>query len=360
MNRSERIQGRQGTPPQGVPAQGPRQAVPPEFPRRQVPSQGPRQAIPSGSCEQGVPPQGLRQAVPTGCGGQGLSKKAAAKEAERARKAAQRASQQAKETAAQREARLKKDRDRKAAEHAVETPAQTKARQEADKKRTAKSRAAERGERPKGEWTLAKEKGGLAFREFERKKQKERLSRETPDERESRLQKMREYSASRRANKAISSKEREATRERVAAFRARRTPEEVQHDREKAKEGMKKTWERRSDYTADEWADICRNRKEIIGGGQRRGKHHHDRTCPVRMWRLKVAAGTEAGPEPMYNGRLQNCHYCDQDMELPLAGEARCWKTGCYTCSKLFGLEEEWCKKRNIPYKKKEGEEDEA
>ena len=140
------------------------------------------------------------------------------------------------------------------------------------------------------------------------KKQKERLSRETPEERESRLQKMREYSASRRANKAnnTSSEEREATRERVAAFRARRTPEEVQHDREKAKEGMKKMYERRSDYTDEEWAEICRNKKEIIGGGERRGKHHHDRTCPVRMWRLKVAAGTEAGPEPMYTNRFLN------------------------------------------------------
>ena len=410
-----------GFPRQGVPPHGPRQAAPTRGPGQGFPPQGPKQGrgvTPSrgSSGRQVTPPTtpapkrldmrptpprpGPSHAEPSTpvvqAASTKISKKAAAKEADRVRKASQRAN----ETQGQREARLERHRDQTAAVRAQETEAQRKARQEADKERTAKSRAAEteaqkkarqeanrirtaqaraaesaaqreerlksdkerkaasnrneapkvRGERPKGEWTLAKEKGGLALREFERKKQKERLSRETPEERENRLQKMREYSASRRANNTIkiSSKVREATRERVAALRAKRTPEEVQHDREKAKEGMKKTWERRSDYTADEWADICRNRKEIIGGGQRRGKHHHDRTCPVRMWRLKVAAGTEAGPEPMYNGRLQNCHYCDQDMELPLAGEARCWKTGCYTCSKLFGI------------KRKEGEDDEA
>ena len=125
---------------------------------------------------------------------------------------------------------------------------------------------------------------------------------------------------------------------------------------------MKKMYERRSGYSDEEWAALYDKEKSrsLIDGGQRRGKHHHDRTCPVRMWRLKVAAGTEAGPEPMYNGRLQNCHYCDQDTELPLAGEARHWKTGCYSCSVLFGRKEEWCKERNIPYKRKEGEEDEA
>ena len=293
------------------------------------------------------------------------------------------AAERARESPIMREERLKRNREQMAAARGFETQAESQARQQKDKERRAVARRNEaqavREERlkkdreqkadvrervllpkeaKKSEWTLAKERGGSAFREFEGNKQKERLSRETPEQREVRLQKMREYSASRRANKTIkiSFKVREATRERVAALRAKRTPEEVQLDRERAREGIARMNERRSAYTDEEWEAFRKEQWKKQGPlGERRGKHHHDHTCDVRMWRLKVAAGTEAGPEPLNpNGKPRYCHHCDHDQELPLAGEGRCWKKGCYSCAVLFGREEKWCKERNIPFKKKD------
>ena len=118
-------------------------------------------------------------------------------------------------------------------------------------------------------------------------------------------------------------------------------------ERERAREGMARMYERRFAYTDEEWEAFSQRPL-----GERRGKHHHDRTCDVRKWRLKVTAGTEAGPEPLHHIQLkpQVCHYCDQDLELPLAGEGRCWKQGCYDCAVLFGRKEEWCKENNVPY----------
>ena len=112
-------------------------------------------------------------------------------------------------------------------------------------------------------------------------------------------------------------------------------------------------YERRSAYTDEDWEELNKDKrqKRLHDGTERRGKHSHDRTCDVRMWRLKVAAGTDAGPEPLNpNGTPMNCCYCDHDLELPLAGEGRHWKTGCYSCAVLFKREEEWCKERHIPY----------
>ena len=75
---------------------------------------------------------------------------------------------------------------------------------------------------------------------------------------------------------------------------------------------------------------------------ERRGKLHHDFNCELRKWRLKVAKGEDAGPEPMYMWRPMACHDCDQDLEVPLAGTGRCWmRRNCLSCAKLFGKVEE-------------------
>ena len=74
----------------------------------------------------------------------------------------------------------------------------------------------------------------------------------------------------------------------------------------------------------------------------------HSDFCKVRIWRLLVAEGADAGPEPlMTNGKPEYCHLCDQDLKVPLAGKGRC---PCYNCAVLFGKKEEWCKARDIPY----------
>ena len=77
--------------------------------------------------------------------------------------------------------------------------------------------------------------------EYDRMQKRAQRANETPQEREARLEKMRQYSAERRANKAMktsSAKVREATKKRVADFRAERTNEQIQQDRDAAREGM--------------------------------------------------------------------------------------------------------------------------
>ena len=68
-------------------------------------------------------------------------------------------------------------------------------------------------------------KRGNSLREYEKNRKQEQRARETSQQREKRLQKMRDYSAERRAKKAttISAKVKEATKERIAALRASRT-----------------------------------------------------------------------------------------------------------------------------------------
>lgn len=70
-----------------------------------------------------------------------------------------------------------------------------------------------------------KQRTGDDIREYERNQKKEQRARETSEQRERRLQKMRDYSASRRENKTstISDKVKEATRQRIAALKASRT-----------------------------------------------------------------------------------------------------------------------------------------
>ena len=57
-----------------------------------------------------------------------------------------------------------------------------------------------------------------------------------------------------------------------------------------------------------------------------------------------MADGEDAGPEPTHpSGMLLTCHDCDQDLDVPLAGSARCWKSfGCYSCAELFDKVKEY------------------
>ena len=91
-------------------------------------------------------------------------------------------------------------------------------------------------------------------KEWDKTRKRAERAAETDEQREARLQKMREYNARKKANKGIetadeaftevprvgSAKEREKTRKRVAAYRANRTTEQVAHDREVSKKGMDK------------------------------------------------------------------------------------------------------------------------
>ena len=136
---------------------------------------------------------------------------------------------------------------------------------------------------------------------------------------EMRLEKAREYKATRKA--ASTPMEKERTRVRVEAYRAKRTDEEVKRDREAAYWGMRKL---RSNQAAPKWSS----------------QEKHDQECIVRKWRLLIAEGADAGQEPQHSGGIRYyCHICDQDPTVPLAGSGRCH---CYDCAVLHDKVDEW------------------
>ena len=253
------------------------------------------------------------------------------------------------------EERREKERNRKRKERANETKEQRNARLLKARENSASRRAKIacsheeklahnkcEAERRKAQWKYETPEVKEAILQNMREQKKIDREYETTAQREVRLQKMREYSASRRADKKVkeTDKERQATKERMAAFRANRPIEKVIQDQEKAREGMAKLRESRSDPNYE-----VKDYKE-----RRKSKNHHDFNCEVRKWRLKVAKGEGAGPEPLLtNGKPKYCHDCDQDLKVPLAGVGRC---DCLDCAKMFGKAEEWWNARGHSLKK--------
>ena len=228
--------------------------------------------------------------------------------------ASHRAAQRKETSEASRQLQREKEAKRKRDQRAKETPAQKEARLQ----KAREYQANRFGPVPEGG---RKPKPVVDLRAYEREKQKELRERETPEQRDSRLQKAREYKASRKAQ--ATPRERERTRERVAAYRAKRTDDEKKRDNEKAKLGMAKL---KSNRSAPTWS--CPKR--------------HEEQCRVRKWRLLIAQGADAGPEPGLTGtKALCCHICDQDPDLPLAGIGRC---PCYDCALLHGKVDEWMK----------------
>ena len=284
-------------------------------------------------------------------------------EYERSRKREQRQ----KETSEQREIRLQKMRDYSAKRRGTnESPEQREARLKKMREYKAARKLKEDINAPGGrkDKKSEKESGYCYTQEYDTALKREQRKRETSEQREVRLQKMREYSASRREklknagpvqgksyelpkSGKYTARERERTRERVAAIRANKSEEEKFQENEAARERMAKL---RSARTLAGEGDSSRRRDEAYRCAERKDAKHHEERCQVRKWRLKMANGGEdAGPEPMHysalspNGRLVTCHDCDQDLDLPLAGSARCWKSfDCYDCAELFGKVEEY------------------
>ena len=90
------------------------------------------------------------------------------------------------------------------------------------------------------------------LREYERNQKKLQRARETPEQRELRLQKAREYKAT--YQRKSTPKEKAATRERVAAIRANWTDEQIAKNREATRKRMADLRNRRraeAENTAD-------------------------------------------------------------------------------------------------------------
>ena len=98
------------------------------------------------------------------------------------------------------------------------------------------------------------------IRENEWNQKKIQRERETPEQRESRLQKAREYKATYKRKSTPS--EKKATRERVAAIRANWTDDQVKQDRDAARERMANVRSRRTDNEKQEIRVKDRKRKQ--------------------------------------------------------------------------------------------------
>ena len=232
--------------------------------------------------------------------------------------AASRARKRAESSEADKDAQREYDRNRKKEHVAKETRAQREVRLQ--KRRDYRSQSLY-GE-PAPEKRPPRSKNELL--DYDLAKKERQRANETPEHREARLEKKRENSAARRANKTTTTslKVKDAQRDRMVAFRAKRTSDQVQQDREAARVGMAKLRESLADKLDE-------------GKGERRGKNHHDFTCKVRKYRLQVAKGIDPGPEElMDNGEPIYCHFCDRDPSLPVVGKGRC---PCFSCAKLFG-----------------------
>ena len=91
------------------------------------------------------------------------------------------------------------------------------------------------------------------LREYERNQKRVQRARETPEQREVRLQKAREYKAT--YKRKPTPKEKEETRERVAAIRANWTDEQIAKNREATRKRMADLRSRRrvdTEKTTDE------------------------------------------------------------------------------------------------------------
>ena len=117
--------------------------------------------------------------------------------------------------------------------------AQVNARLEYDRSRKRDKRAAETPE--EREARLQKMRDYNASRKVaDKERKKKQLANETPEQREARLQRMRDYRARSKSveKRQVRPGEKRATMERVRAIRANWTEEEKKEDRMKAKERM--------------------------------------------------------------------------------------------------------------------------
>ena len=272
------------------------------------------------------------------------------KEIERIKKQKQRAS----ETPQQREARLQKmreynarkkmnatseeieaqkeyERDRKKQQRANETPQQREARLRQNKEYSARINPTA-DIRDKQRAAFARwDKTTPAFsgtKEYDRNQKRIQRERETPEQREMRLQKARDYKSTYKPKATL--KEKEANKERKKASRANRTEEQIAKDREAAREGMANL---RSRMTADQQNDEKDKQRE-----RRMGEHNWRRKEQERIGDMaleererKLASGKWRQSENYY-GRLEAIDPENLVWDCPAGPDCTCHLPK--TCSK--------------------------
>ena len=201
-----------------------------------------------------------------------------------------------------------------------------------------------------------------AQREYERNRKKEQLANETPEQRQARLEKMREYKArtnplaretpqqrEQRLEKAreykvtykrkSTSKEREASRERMAAIRANWSEERIAKDREAARQRMANVRSRRTVDEQNEEREKQRKRPNWrhrqFDKVQEEAQADREYKIASGKWKLVEIPGIGRNLEAIDPENLEwdcpsgpNCR-CHIVMNCPRCGE---YYTGCGGC----------------------------
>ena len=153
-------------------------------------------------------------------------------------------------------------------------------------------------------------------------------ARETPQKREERLQKAREYKAT--YKRKSTSKEREAARERMAAIRAKRSEEQIAKDREAAKQRMANVRGRR---TVDEYNEEREKQRKRPNWRHRQDDKVQEEAQAEKEY--KIASGKWQLAE---NGRdLEAIDPENLEWDCPSGPNCRCHIImSCPTCKKCY------------------------
>ena len=279
----------------------------------------------------------------------------AQKEYERIKKQKQRAS----ETPQQREARLQKMREYSARSHSTfklnataeekqahkeyervkkkqqranETPQQREVRLQ--KMKEYEGRITEEYNASTSSTEKCKERSKYSYtKEYDMKQKRIQRERETPEQREERLQKAREYKET--YTPKAGPKEKEASKLRVAAWRADRSQEQIDKDREAAREGMVKVRGRKTVDERNEEKDKQRLRRMGEPNWRiREGRRNGDKAG--EEWDCKLASGKWRQGEKYY-GHLEAIDPDNLEWDCPAGPDCTCHRPSyCSKCRREY------------------------
>ena len=227
------------------------------------------------------------------------------------------------------EAKKEYERNKKKQQRANETPQQREARLEKMRDYDARRNSTE------DSTEKCKKKSTPAFpntKEYDRNQKRIQRERETPEQREERLQKAREYKAT--YKRKATPKEKEATVVRVAAAKANWTEEQIAKDKEAAKKRMADVRSRR---TVEEYTEEQQKQRERRMGQPNWRRREHDR-WEEEAWeerKRKLASGK--WKENERNGTLEAIDPENLEWDCPAGPECRChYMRTCKRCKRSF------------------------
>ena len=218
------------------------------------------------------------------------------------------------------------EKNKKKQQRANETPQQREARLQKMKEYDAKIMGSTRKSRDKSSMPFSLTK------EYDRNQKRMQRERETPEQREERLQKAREYKAS--YIPKATSKEKEATVVRVAAAKAKRTEEQIAKDQAAARQRMANVRSRRTIEERREEQQKQRERRMGEPNWRRReSERWGDKALEERQ--RKLESGKWRANER--NGNLEAIDPDNLEWDCPAGANCTChYPRTCKRCKRSF------------------------